>query len=122
MLALAKNGQCECTGSHDREGVVRKLTGDFVRADHQSCGLSSVAAEVPREAPRQRAASHADRHCKCLSAEAVAQALADSILAAERAAVRHPGLSKVDLICSRLPADTGLRLQTSGLTIRHAQA
>ena len=96
MLALAKNRQYECTGSHDSEGVVRKLTGDFARADHQSCRLSSGVAEVPQQVLRQPAGSHADRHCECSSAEAVAQALADSILAAERAAVRHPGLSKVN--------------------------
>ncbi|CAK0739001.1 hypothetical protein CVIRNUC_001123 [Coccomyxa viridis] len=82
------------TGNHNSKDAVRKLTEDFASADHQVCGLSSAVAEVPQQAPRRRAEYHADRRCKCSSAEAVAQALADSIVAAERAAVRHPGLSK----------------------------
>ena len=74
---------------------MRKLKEDFASANHESCDLTSGVAELPQRAPEGGAISHADRDCKCTSAEAVAQALAESILAAERTAMRHPGLSKV---------------------------
>ncbi len=119
---IGKESSHQCAGNYNSKDAVWKLTEDFASADHQVCGLSSAVAEVPQQAPRRRAEYHADRRCKCSSAEAVAQALADSIVAAERAAVRHPGLSKVTSTCSRLAAEAGLRMQTSALSIRHAQA
>ena len=114
----SKDEQCECAGNHNSKEALRKLTEDFANANHQSCGLSSATAELPQRAPRWWAGSYADRHCQCTPAEAVAQALADSVLAAERAATRHPGLSQV----SCPAADACHEMRRSELAIWHAQA
>ena len=97
MLTLAKPEQCECAGNHNSKGAVGKLTEDFAIANHWVCGLSSAGAQLPQNALERHTGLNAARHCNSSSAEAVAQALADSILTAERAAIRHPGLLQVGL-------------------------